>query len=474
MPLIRILPYVAILLVGQAVLDAGPAIVAEREGGMGLGSALIGALVTQVAGIVLGATVAGSIVDRRSTAAAMLSGAFLYYVGLMAIGIAPMGSLGTVMAGMGVAGIGFGGMLTAAYSVAAGIDSPRDRAAAVVLLLAAPIAARVAVGSAFAAGPTAFLVGGAAIVGLALVAVRRAGATPPRVHAPSDTGPAPRSAGPAVLSGALLAAGALLAVAGVDPSRLSASLIAGTLGMGGFETIDTARAALFAAGMVLLLAGAAALLAGADRTVRAAAPGLLLVGLSGSGIAAALTQAMTAGRIPDATWVLIAAATAVGGALGLATGGTLIARGGEGRVPAVIGSAALTVACALGWLTLMGQRPDTGDAMPIILVGLAGLGLGLAASALRLALTDVDPHRRGQAAGAGVVAAVIGSALGGMIGAGEGLSTLGGEADGVAIGLIGFLVAAAVAVAVAATLPRAGHAGRRGPGGGDRLSQPPR
>lgn len=460
MALLRILPYVAILLVGQAVLEAGPAIVAEREGGMGLGSALIGALVTQIAGIVLGATLAGVIVDRRSPAAATLGGAFLTYAGLMATGIAPMGSLGTVLAGMGVAGVGFGALLTAAFSVAAGIESMRERAAAVVLLLAAAIAARVVVGSAFAAGPTAFLVGGAAVVALALVAVRLAGTTPPRVLAPRDggtaragAGPRPMWAGSAVLAGGALAAGTLLAVAGADPSRLSASLIAGQLGMGGFETIDTARAALFAAGMVLLLVGAGVLLAGADRRVRAAAPGLLLVGGSGSGIAAALSRAMTAGGIPDASWVLIGAAPAVGGVLGLATGGTLLARGRGGRNPAVVGSAGVAVACTLGWLTLTGQQPDPGAAIPILLAGIAGLGVGLAASALRLALTDVDPHRRGLAAGAGVVAAVIGTALGGLIGAGEGLNTVRGEAGGVAIGLLGFVLAATAAVALAATLP---------------------
>src|SRR5690606_29807962 len=191
MSLSRMLLYAAILAIGQAVLDAGPAIVAEREGGMGLGSALIAALVTQIAGIVLGATLAGYIVDRRSPAAAMLVGAYLYYVGLMATGIAPMGSLGTVVAGMGIGGAGFGAMLTAAFAVAATIDAPRTRAAAVVLLLTAPIVARAVVGAAFGAGPLALLVGGAAVVGLAVVAVRVTGHTPRRVAAPDDPAAAP-------------------------------------------------------------------------------------------------------------------------------------------------------------------------------------------------------------------------------------------------------------------------------------------
>ena len=472
MPLVRILPYVAILLVGQTVLDAGPAIVAEREGGMGLGSALIGALVTQVAGIVLGATLAGYVVDRRSTGTAMLSGAFLYYVGLMVTGIAPMGSLGTVMAGMGAAGIGFGGMLTAAFSVSAAIDSSRARAVAIVLLLGAPIVARALVGTAFGAGPSAFLVGGAVVVGLAVIAVRLAD---PTVRSESDRHePAPKFAGSSALAVVMLPIGAMLAVAGADPSRLSASLFAGPLGMGGFDTIDASRAVLFAIGIALLVGGTAALLAGADRTIRTAVPGLFLVGLSGAGIAAALSRATTAGRVPDGSTVLIGAAMAVGGGLGLAIGGMLIARGREPRMPALTGSAITAGSCAIGWLILLGERPDAGAIAPILVIGVASLALGVAAAALRYALADVHVTQRGLAAGAGVVAAVIGSALGGLIGAGEGLSTIDGESRGVAIGLVGLVIAAAVATAVAAALPRTRHRGPAGSSGGDRLSQTPR
>jgi hypothetical protein len=474
MSLSRLLLYAAILVIGQAVLDAGPAIVAEREGGMGLGSALIAALVTQIAGIVLGATLAGHVVDRRSPAAAMLAGAYLYYVGLMATGIAPMGSLGTVVAGMGIAGAGFGAMLTAVFSVAATVDGPRMRAAAIVLLLAAPIAARAVVGTAFGAGPAALLVGGAAVVGLAVVAVRL-GRTPRGVSAPHGRSGAPRRSGAAAaLSGAVLAMGAVFAVAGADPSRLSASLIAGIVGMGGFDTIDTARPILFGIGAALLLAGAAAMLARADRTARVAVPGLLLAGISGSGIMAALTQASTAGRLPDGTDLLIGAAVAIGGVLGLAIGGLLLARGRDRRRPAVIGSAALAGVCAIGWLALLGQRPDPGDILSIVLIGAAALALGLVASSLRLALTEVEPRQLGLAAGAGVVAAVLGSALGGLIGAGEGLNTLDGEGRGAAIGLVGFVVAAAAAIVVAATLPRGSARAPVGVGEEGRLSRPPR
>jgi hypothetical protein len=142
-------------------------------------------------------------------------------------------------------------------------------------------------------------------------------------------------------------------------------------------------------------------------------------------------------------------------------------------VPALLGSATLTAACAIGWVILLGERPEPGAVIPIVLIGTVGLALGLAASALRLALTDVQPPQRGLAAGAGVVAAVIGSALGGLIGAGEGLLALGGESRGVAIGLVGFVIAAAAAVALAAALPRAAHPGLIGPYVEDRVSQTP-
>lgn len=466
-----ILPYVAILLVGQAVLDAGPAIVAEREGGMGLGSALVAALVIQVAGIVVGAALAGYVVDRRSVAAAALFGAFLYYVGLMATGLAPMGSLATVVAGMGTAGVGFGAMSTAAFSAAAAIEAPRARVTSIVLLLAAPTAARIVVGTAFAAGPPAFIVGGAAIVGLALAAVHRFGRMPERVISPSA---APervgRSVGLAALAVPALGVGAILALAGADPSRLSASLIAGTLGMGGFETVDVARAVLFGAGMALLMLGGAALLAATGRVVRVAVPAVLLVGFAGSGVAAALTRAMTAGRIPDGTWALIGVATVGGGGLGLVIGGMLIARGREARVPAVFGSVVLTLVCALCWVMLQGSRPEPGDVMPIVLIAIGGLGAGLAASALRLALTDVQVYERGRAAGAGAVAAVMGSALGGFIGAGEAMITL-GEPQGVTIGLVSFVIAAAAVSIVAPALPRVSHPASRGNADWDSVSR---
>lgn len=455
MPLRRTLPSVAILLVGQAVLDAGPAIVAEREGGMGLGSALIAASVVQIAGIVVGAILGGLLADRHSPAATLLAGALLTYVGLLATGIAPMGSLGTIVAGMGIAGIGFGFLLTAAFADAAALERPRDRAMAVVLLLAVPIAARLAVGSAFAAGPTAFVVAGATVVGLAILAVRLVGPASVAHDAPGvEALPSPGALPRGMVAAAILGLGTLLSVAAADPSRLSASLLAGMVGGGGLESLDTVRIAMGAIGIALLLVGAAMLLAGAERVVRLAAAGLLLLGLAGSGVAASMTRALIGGRVPDGDAALLAAAGALAGVVGLAIGGTL-ATGRRGRgLPAVIGGATVAAASVLGCLTLLGPRPEPGSVVAILLVAIAGLGLGIAASALRLALTDVRPTRRGLAAAVGVAAATIGSALGGMVGAGEGVALVGGAPRGFAAGLVGLMIAAAAGTGAGSLLPR--------------------
>ena len=111
-----------------------------------------------------------------------------------------------------------------------------------------------------------------AFVGLALIAARLPGSAQRVVPSDGEAGARPTSAARAAVSAVVLATGTMLAVAGADPSRLSASLVAGTLGLSGLDTIDTARAAMFAIGITLLVAGAAVLLAGADRIGVAAQP----------------------------------------------------------------------------------------------------------------------------------------------------------------------------------------------------------
>ena len=474
MPLPRTLSHVAILLVGQAVLDAGPAIVAEREGGMGLGSALIAAAVMQVAGIVLGAILAGLVADRRSVAPALLTGALLFYVGLLATGIAPMGSLVTVVAGMGIAGVGLGSLLTAAFFDAASLPAPRDRAMAVALLLATPIAARLVVGVAFAIGPLAFVVSGAAVVGLAILAVRLPGAASRDDDAPIAAPPA-TSTGRTMVSAAILGLGTLLIVAAADPSRLSASLLVGIVGDSGLQSLDTARAAMGAIGVALILGGTAMLRAGAVRSVRVAAPGLFLVGFAGAGMIAAMTQALTSGRVPGGTAALIGAIGALAAWAGLALGGALSVGPRGHWFPALTGSATLASTCAAGWLLLLGPRPQPGAVAPILLIAIAGFAVGVAVVALRLALAEVHPARRGLAAGAGVAAATIGSAVGGLLGAGEGVALVGSAARGLAVGLVAFVLAAAAATVIGAALRHAGSPGDAADSAAepDRLSQPP-
>lgn len=76
----RVLPirlYAILVLIGQAALEAMPAVVAEWEGGMGLGSALILGQVVQVAALALGATSAAFLLDRRLGPTVLLVGALL-------------------------------------------------------------------------------------------------------------------------------------------------------------------------------------------------------------------------------------------------------------------------------------------------------------------------------------------------------------------------------------------------------------
>lgn len=450
----RTLPYAAILLVGQAILDAGPGIVAEREGGMGLGSALIAASVTQLAGIVVGAVLGGPVADRRPAAVAPVTGALLCYAGLLVTGIAPMGSLATVVTGMGIAGIGFGVLLAAAFADAATLAVPRDRAMAMGLLLAAPIAARLVAGTAFILGPAAFVAAGATVVGLAILVVRLPdGAT--REHAPSGRASAAGSVGRSVLAAAMLGLGTLLSVAAADPSRLSASLLVGIVGSTAIETLDAARAAMALIGVTLILAGAATLLSGGERVTRVAAPALALIAFAGAGMTAALTQALTAGRPPDGAAAVIGAIGTLAGLAGLALGGALAVGPRGPWFPLATGGATLVSTCAAGWLLLLGQRPEPATIAPILLVGLVAFAVGVAAVALRLALADVHPTRRGRAAGAGVAAVGVGAAVGGLLGAGEGVAVVTGAPGGAGIALVGFVLAAVAATVLSAPLREA-------------------
>ncbi len=470
MRLRHILPLVVLLLVAQAVIDAGPAIIAEREGGMGLGSALIGAYVMQSSGLVLGAILGGYVADRGTPAAAGLVGALLYYIGLMTTGMSPMGALASVMAGMGLAGVGHGLLLTAAFSAAAHVDG-RSRVIAIAVLVAVPLMARAMVGSALAAGPAALVIGAGVVVALAAVFARSSLAERGRGAAVAAAQlPSHGSGRAATLGGAMLAVGLLLAIAGVEPSRLSAALVVGPFGAGSLGTLDAARLVMLGVGMALVLAGMATALGGRHATPHVWLPvaALALLVMAATGIGSAVTQAMTAGRLVEGAALLTAAVVPFAGVVGLTVAAASLARGvGPGGM-AVAGSGLVVGGAALGLAVLTGQRPSTGDAAAVALIGLVGFGAALATTALRLALADVAPGARGLAAGAGVAAAGIGVSLGSMIGAGEGIAMLSGGVRGPAAGSSALLAAAVLAAVVTVGLLRVRSVGARAEWGAGR------
>src|SRR5919108_3353004 len=167
MRLIHIAPHVGLLLIGQAALDALPLVVARYEGGMGPGSALIVAYVLEVGGIALGAAAAAYLVDRGWASAALVLGAVLFAVGLIAALTAPMGALGWVVGGVGVAGSGFGLIVTTAFAVAASL-SRQHRPFAIMLLLIALLAARIATGAMMSAGPITLTLASALVLAISV------------------------------------------------------------------------------------------------------------------------------------------------------------------------------------------------------------------------------------------------------------------------------------------------------------------
>jgi hypothetical protein len=297
------------------------------------------------------------------------------------------------------------------------------------------------------------------VVALAVVAARIGGTLPDESLLGRDVEIKERRlSGPrTALAGVMLGAGALLAVAGVEPSRLSASLLIGALGAGAFGALDAARIAMFLVGGALVLGGMTVLLA--DHRVaggaRLAVPSVLLAAGAATGIASALVQATGAGRLLEGAAVLTGASGTIGGGLGLLVAALLIARAGGRLIVAVAGSVLLVLGAGLGLAVLSAQRPDVGDLRPVGLIGLVGFGGALVVTALRHRLADADPGARGLAASAGVAAAAIGASIGSMVGAGEGLQMLGGGVRGPGPGSIGLLVASLAVAALSAALPRA-------------------
>ena len=444
----QIVPYAIAMLVGQAALEAVPGIIAEREGGMGLGSALIVAQVVQVAGLAFGATLAAYLVDRGSTLAALLAGAALFCTGMLAVEMQPMHALSWVVAGLGLAGAGLGIVVTVAFAMAAGVVA-RERPQALVLLLLTPLLARAVIGPFYALGSMALILGAVTFAGLAVLGAGLEGVAPTE----AASGRRPMTGGRALAGGALLSAGLLMTLGGADPSRLSGVLIAGWVGFDSFETLELVRIAMLAVGLALVLAAALVLLRGAaGRSVALAVPAVALAALASTGLLAALrlAHATDAGLYADRS-ALAGLAAASGGALGIVMGAWRLTRTGEPRRVAIAGGVILGATTLVVLLSLFIAPPPL--ALVLGAVALLALAGGLVAIALRLVLADVPPGRRGLAAGAGVVAAASGSVLGSMIGAGEGIRIATGEPGSMAVGSFAMVVAAIGGLIAVGLLP---------------------
>lgn len=439
-----IVPYAIAMLVGQAALEAVPGIVAEREGGMGLGSALIVAQVVQVAGLALGATLAAYLVDRGSTLTALLAGAALFCTGMLAVEMQPMHALSWVVVALGLAGAGLGIVVTVAFAMAAGVVA-RERPRALVLLLLTPLLARAVIGPFYALGSMALVLAAVTFAALAVLGAGLESVAPTE----AASGRRPMTGGRALAGGALLSAGVLMTLGGADPSRLSGVLIAGWIGFGSFETLELVRIAMLAAGLALVLAAALVLLRGAaGRSVALAVPAVALAALASTGMLAALRLAEATDAGPDRS-APAALAAASSGALGIVLGAWRLTRTGEPRPVAIAGSVILGTTTLVVLLSLLIAPPPL--ALVLGAVALLALAGGLVAIALRLVLADVPPGRRGLAAGAGVVAAGCGSVLGSMIGAGEGIRIATGEPGSMAVGSFA-MVAASIGGLIAVVL----------------------
>lgn len=457
MRLLRIAPHAFAILVAQAALEAMPAVIAMREGGMGLGSALILGQAAQVAAVATGAAVAAYVVDRRSAQAAMLAGAVLLGAGLILVGLLPLGELIWVLLAQVLAGTGFGIILTASFASAATM-ADGVRPLAIALLLLAPLPARSVIGILFTGGPLVLTVAAGIVLAISLLVVR-----PPHpaslegsagVKASPEPGRVALSGRGATLGGLLTGFGVLATIVGADGSRVSAALLAGLFGLAQLEVLDALRAGMLLTGLVLMLGGAALLLRGQrlHRRTLAAVPPILLVALAGSGIGAALRFAAPTGEIVpgERTISLVGAAVLIGAALGILLGGLWVVRSGRPQVVATLGSAILACATVLGVAALVIPVPAlTGLVVVAALLAVIGVGGGIAASALRLLLADAPSHQHGLAAAAGVVAASFGSALGTTIGNSQDVGFGTGETGAISLGLL-LLALAAAAAAVSA------------------------
>ena len=424
---------------------------------MGLGSALIMAQAAQVAGMAFGAMLAAHLVDRWSVHVALVGGALAYYGGLIGIGHQPSHLLGWVVVVLGLGGAGLGMVLTASFSAAAGVTG-RERPLAVALLLIATLAAGLLVGNAvFLPGATTLVIVAAITLGGAVLLAwyARGGS----VREPSTPGRSGETAGLpmrlALAVGGLLAVGTLATLWGIEPSRVSVAMVAGSVGAA--ASLDGLRLGLVLLGVAAVAAGAILLWVRgrpSGATVMAAAA-TASTALAAAGLLAVVGFAMPRELSPPDSrgGPLGELAALAAGAAGLVLGAWLLARGVRARTVASVGSlilAGLSVILLVGGGTLL---QSSGAVGPIAAIAVTAFGGGLAAVALRLLLAEAPVGERGLAAAAGVAAAAFGGMAGLMIGAGEGMALAIGVAEGMSTGLMALLAASLVAVGLAAVLP---------------------
>lgn len=458
MRLSQVAPYAAFVLIGQAALDSVPGVVAAREGGMGLGSALIAAQLTQVAGIALGAVLAAYLVERWSTHVALVVGALAVYAGLVGVGHQPMHSLVWVIAVHGVGGAGLGAVLTSSFSAAAGLDAA-VRPFAVALLLLASLLARDLVAAVYLPGAATLAAAGALVVGgAAWLARRPAAMTASGGRDGATDADAARMTGRTALVGALLLSiGVVATLSGADPSGVSGTLVARFLGVTALDALGGVRAGVAIFGVVVLASGAALLVArrGASREVAVAAAAMTAAAFAAAGTLALIRFGASSGALfASAGPVSFGGATALGGGIGgLLIGAWRLSRGTSVRLIAAAGSALLGLGTVIAVADVVGQPDGVGSGPALVAVAVSALGGGLVASALRLVLAEVPPGERGFAAAAGVVGASFGAMAGLLVGAGEGMRLMPAVWPGIPTGFVLFLGAVLVALCASAFLP---------------------
>lgn len=453
--------FAILVLVAQVAVEAMPGVVMAYHGGMGIGSALILPQVAQVAAAAPAAAASAYFIARNSTSAALVPGALLLAAGVASVGLQPSEDLASLVYGHVLAGLGIAVILTAAFAHVA--DYALNRPLGITLLLLAPLAARSASGTLVAGGSVALVAAAAMVVALSLAVSHLAArlsvggcefATDvPEYHRPPISG---RDAG---LGGVLMAVGLLAAFGGADSNLVIVGLLSAPLGPQRVEVLEAWRVGMLVGGLLLVFAAARVLLGGqrVGGRILTAVLAIMLVALSASGMTAALRIATALGALTSEGGIVILGVAALGGgAGGITLAGLWLRRGGRPRTVVTVGLLVLACTVAVGIAALAPLALGLPEFAPAAIVGSLGLGAGVAAGVLRLVLTEAAPHQRALAAGAGVVAALVGSSFGSLIGTGSAGGFATGDRSPISPGLSVLAVAAVAALLLARSI---GHRG---------------